>query len=1523
MALLLGRSLLQPDGGEAISGPDDDRLRWLLVGGPGSGKSTLTTMVAQALRLPWVERQVDALPEQVHDTWQRARERLARLAEQGDWTGNVEALPLRVNLPAVARWMAPRGDGVAVTLWDYLAARLVDDLGRQGVSTEMSAHELRAMAEKAGTLIWILDGLDEVPPSAGRGGVIRVVRATVCDGGRSGDGVIVSTRPQGYEGEFDDLDPVDLLPLPAELALEYAERLVRAWSSGAAGADLEARLEKMRGEFAKPEVEELIQTPLHTTMAALLASRGSLSSARSVLFEHYFTTILKRELGKPFDHGIQDVEEPVIRALHARAGLALQVRSQAQSGARSSLRRRELRAMLTAIYTELGNRGDDVQGNVDRIMRFAAERLVLLLHAAEGEYEFGVRSLQEFFAAEALGEAGAEAAVVRARLDAIVLDPHWSNVLAFVVSSQALKASKADHKRALLFTVALCRALNAGELGGEAAARCFMGSRLAVAMLRETERYGYPWLHDPLWDIALEAAASPVQSDFAGVAREAHAGRLTGAWSDDIEIHTRLGLLAAKWARTDVGARRQRLMERAESLLAQGSDDAVKGWRLLHGLLSEEVPEAIRIAEACQPTTAEEAREIFLGFARELGVPMPSWFYAFAEQHLAWFSPGTTSFRLYNHRQEDGPFTIQKRFRRTTLTWRGGAQEILHGNLTEIGTNASYWNAIEPLMRDETPALIAWKRVVQFMAAPSPSSLGDVLDAAQVKDAFNDLRRAHTRLPWPILACLRHAQSSAELHNIATMTREGQLGSAEDWRAAEARWRASQPIPLDDVGIWLEADGAWNNDIASRGSVALSWFVSPSDSDVTDYETFSWLTRWIESHSPPPRNAIALLRPLLRGDLMVPLGVARFCDRWSTAELLPDLTRTDAESWFSLLDERGRTDSIGVNYIASNDVVRTERVTAIMQALTGRVRERPDQWGLLNAVKSLLYALPDHDLSTLTLPVLPEDVPPHTRATYAFLLLLSGPASRSEIATRLTQMRFENGAAGADFRGSLARIFRSRTRTTPDAIPLLLAALDSQPPPERALRDALLGALYAQLRRTLTPAFASPEAWQSHDLPAPHLAALPPPPPPPRLLRITELTSIRLFRDTPTVDVPFPVPDGERGQWIVLVGENGVGKTTILRALALTLAAPSVASKLLDEQLRMARNGSEGRVSIDLDTGNLSIALRRVERTELVESLSPPDVARPWVVGYGVRRGNARGEKDREPETGPVGELHTLFDRPASLHNAVKWLKDLDADVLREQRRGPRSPDAPPGPREGVWRSVQRALHELLGVTRVEVDDSGVVHVVHPKFERVRLDALSDGYLTTAGWVIDMIARWISRQDELDEPVGADVLRQMCGFVLLDEVDLHLHPMWQLQILTDVRRLFPRLSFVVTTHNPLTLQGARPGEVYVVRRDGARIELVQRNIRPGHDVDRVLFEQFGVEHTFDRETRDLLARHREMLERGIAPDDPRRTEIEGELRARFGDAGEALRDQRGAERGPVVLRPEERHLLTPFLEKKA
>ncbi len=573
-----------------------------------------------------------------------------------------------------------------------------------------------------------------------------------------------------------------------------------------------------------------IQTPLHTTLAALLvAAEHALPAARSKLFEEYFRTILKRERGKSFEHGIQEADEGVLRMLHERAGLALHVRSQEQQGARSALRRRELRAILTQIYAELGVSGEEVRANVDRLMRFAAERLVLLLHAAEGDYTFGVRSLQEFFAAEALCRTETEKDLEQ--LQAIALDPHWSNVLAFVVSRLALETTPPSRERARQNIVSLCRALNDGTLGGEVAARGFLGSRLAIALLRETSRYGLPWLQDSLWEIALKAAAAPVQSRLASVARIMSWRHRGGIWTNDVETHTRLGLLAASSTGSQGDRRRLQVMKDAEAQLAKGGAERLNGWRLLHGLLVAEVPDAIRLANAFAPTTGEDAREVLGAMRDEPGAFLPRWLHGFIDQHETWFSPrwGRWAFRNDDENQALIFKVARALFlgrRWISLTWEG--IQGWHGGLVSVETDVADWRTLEPRLPDKTPAWVLWKRIAKFLMAPSHGALADILEAAEGEEAFEELKSSPWyALPWPIQVCFRYIPNCAAAPALAARVRDGKLGSIEDWLAAEARWRQSSHVALEEVSHWLEADGPWNSDIAHRGLIVLGTCLPP------------------------------------------------------------------------------------------------------------------------------------------------------------------------------------------------------------------------------------------------------------------------------------------------------------------------------------------------------------------------------------------------------------------------------------------------------------------------------------------------------------------------------------------------------------------------------------------------------------------------------------------------------------------------------------------------------------------------
>jgi predicted ATP-binding protein involved in virulence len=93
--------------------------------------------------------------------------------------------------------------------------------------------------------------------------------------------------------------------------------------------------------------------------------------------------------------------------------------------------------------------------------------------------------------------------------------------------------------------------------------------------------------------------------------------------------------------------------------------------------------------------------------------------------------------------------------------------------------------------------------------------------------------------------------------------------------------------------------------------------------------------------------------------------------------------------------------------------------------------------------------------------------------------------------------------------------------------------------------------------------------------------------------------------------------------------------------------------------------------------------------------------------------------------------------------------------------------------------------------------------------EELPFEILSDGYRNMVAMVADIAWRAVVLNPDLQE--RAPALAE--GVVFIDEIDLHLHPRWQRRVLGDLRRAFPRLQFIVTTHSPFIVQSLEPGQL--------------------------------------------------------------------------------------------------------------
>jgi predicted ATP-binding protein involved in virulence len=79
-----------------------------------------------------------------------------------------------------------------------------------------------------------------------------------------------------------------------------------------------------------------------------------------------------------------------------------------------------------------------------------------------------------------------------------------------------------------------------------------------------------------------------------------------------------------------------------------------------------------------------------------------------------------------------------------------------------------------------------------------------------------------------------------------------------------------------------------------------------------------------------------------------------------------------------------------------------------------------------------------------------------------------------------------------------------------------------------------------------------------------------------------------------------------------------------------------------------------------------------------------------------------------------------------------------------------------------------------------------------------------------------MVADLAIKMVMLNPHFGAEALAKTDGVVLIDELDLHLHPKWQRRIVEDLRRAFPKVQFICTTHSPFIVQSLRSGEELIV-----------------------------------------------------------------------------------------------------------
>jgi hypothetical protein len=405
-----------------------------------------------------------------------------------------------------------------------------------------------------------------------------------------------------------------------------------------------------------------------------------------------------------------------------------------------------------------------------------------------------------------------------------------------------------------------------------------------------------------------------------------------------------------------------------------------------------------------------------------------------------------------------------------------------------------------------------------------------------------------------------------------------------------------------------------------------------------------------------------------------------------------------------------------------------------------------------------------------------------------------------------------------------------------------------------------------------------------------------------------QLDSVRCFGQTQTLDLSDGF--GNPAQWTLLLGDNGVGKTTLLQCLswmrpvfvaksgyegATPLKKGPLGPALQDEENdvleSLLRSGKaveltlEAELSLDKSLNSCNGTARRRSRTkgkgittgirlmytkkkelrdyELRRTRSQPhrSFVEPLIVTYGASRQMGRQNLDLSNLEDPIA---ARLSEVTELYDPEEILSKLDHAAAKNLSKG------------AEYRRLEKCK-EILARVLPDIDSAADIKILAPKIEAdsslssgvrfktfsglVTLSALSLGYQTTLAWTIDLAWRLFRRYPESRNPLDEPAI------VLIDEIDLHLHPLWQRTIMDDLSRLFPRTQFVATAHSPLMVQSALGANLAVLKK--RKNEVVIENdpeVVRGWRVDQILnSELFGVPNSRDAETEALFQERSNLL----------------------------------------------------------
>lgn len=307
-------------------------------------------------------------------------------------------------------------------------------------------------------------------------------------------------------------------------------------------------------------------------------------------------------------------------------------------------------------------------------------------------------------------------------------------------------------------------------------------------------------------------------------------------------------------------------------------------------------------------------------------------------------------------------------------------------------------------------------------------------------------------------------------------------------------------------------------------------------------------------------------------------------------------------------------------------------------------------------------------------------------------------------------------------------------------------------------------------------------------------------------------------------------------QFTILVGDNGTGKTAILDGLSIALGSflsglNGVKSRhirkdeihlktysyegISDIQMQFpvevnctglinekkfnwsrAINGKNGSTTSKEAKSIMEYAASLQKKVQSGDSVILPVIS---YYGTGILWVQKKEYTEITKKNNRLEGYSNCLDPASNEQHFLRWIEKMTY-VEIQRKETPK-----------ILNAVLKAIKTcMIKWDKLEFDiDSGELRAISYDKEIIPFRLLSDGVRNTIGLVADLA----HRMAQLNPDLGESVIETTPGVVLIDEIDLHLHPNWQRRIIEDLKRTFPKVQFIATTHSPFIIQSLEEGEL--------------------------------------------------------------------------------------------------------------